>query len=89
MWSYGACVVSRLDELFEGLPRHLTVDQLADVLGVGKQTAYNWLNRGVVPGYKLGNTWLILRDEVRDHLASQRAQRASAPTDEVDGPTAG
>jgi len=66
--------VSRLDELFEGMPKHLTVDQLGEVLGVSRQTAYNWLNKGVVPGYKLGNTWVIVRDEIRDHLLAHRNQ---------------
>lgn len=66
--------MTRLDELFAGLPTHLTVDQLGEVLGVSRQTAYNWLNKGVVPGYKLGNTWVIVRDEIRDHLVAHRNQ---------------
>ena len=70
--------MSRLDELFEGLPRHLTVEELAGVLGVGKQTAYIWLSRGLVPGYKIGGSWVIVRDEVRDHLAALR----NVPLDE-------
>lgn len=64
--------VSRLDALFEGLPTHLSVEQLADVLGVKKQTVYNWLQRGVLPGYKIESTWVILRDEIKDYLRSHR-----------------
>jgi excisionase family DNA binding protein len=65
-------VSSRLDELFDRYPEHLTVVQLAEVLGVKRTTAYKWLQTGVVPAYKLGGAWVILRDEVRDLLASGR-----------------
>ena len=68
----GGCPVSRLDDLFAPYPDHLTVEQLAEVLGVTKLTAYRWLQRGIVPGYKVDRAWLILRDEVRDHLAAGR-----------------
>jgi excisionase family DNA binding protein len=65
-------MTSRLDELFEPYPEHLTVPELAKVLGVRPSTAYRWLQTGIVPGYKVGTTWVILRDEVRDLVASGR-----------------
>ena len=61
-----------LDQLFEGLPKHLTVEQLADVLGVPRTTAYKWLSRRAIPAYKIEASWLILRDEVKQHLRAQR-----------------
>ncbi|WP_454778731.1 helix-turn-helix domain-containing protein [Georgenia muralis] len=64
--------VSRLDDLFEDLPEHLTVEQLAGVLGVTKPTAYGWLQKGYIPAYKIGGAWMIVRDEVKDHLAAHR-----------------
>ncbi|GAA3516292.1 helix-turn-helix domain-containing protein [Georgenia daeguensis] len=64
--------VSRLDDLFEGLPEHLSVEELAGVLGVTKQTAYGWLQKGYIPAYKVGPAWMIVRDEVKDHLAAHR-----------------
>ena len=64
------CPVSRLDDLFAHYTDHLTVEQLAEVLGVTKLTAYRWLQRGIVPGYKVDRAWLILRDEVIDYLAA-------------------
>ena len=68
-----AIVVSdALDRLFEGLPERLTVDQLAQVLGLGDRTiTYRWLRDGIVPAIKLGKTWLILRDDIKEHLRSQ------------------
>ena len=29
---------------------------------------YRWLRDGIVPAIKLGKTWLILRDDIKDHL---------------------
>lgn len=74
--------MSRLDDLFAPYPERLSVDQLAEVLGVQKLTAYRWLQRGVVPGYKMADrAWLILRDEVRDHLAARSNNAESPPSD--------
>jgi excisionase family DNA binding protein len=68
--------MSRLDELFARLPERLSVEQLATALGVKAPTAYRWLQEGLVPAYRIGGggrpSWLILRDEVRDHLKSLR-----------------
>ena len=65
-------MTSRLDELFEGYPTRLSVAQLAEILGVSKNTAYVWLRAEVVPAYQAGRSWVILRDEVRDWLATGR-----------------
>ena len=65
-------VSDALDRLFEGLPERLTVDQLEQVLGLGDRTiTYRWLRDGIVPAIKLGKTWLILRDDIKEHLRSQ------------------
>lgn len=64
--------MSRLDDLFARYPEHLSVKELAEVLGVTTPTAYTWLQRGLIPAYKVGGAWVILRDEVRDHLAAGR-----------------
>ncbi len=64
--------MSRLDDLFAGYPEHLSVDQLAAILGVTTGTAYRWLQTDLLPGYRVGRAWVILRDEVRDHLAAGR-----------------
>lgn len=64
--------MSHLDDLFADYPANLTVTQLSEVLGIGRATTYKWLNEGTIPAYRVGNTWLILRDEVKDLIASGR-----------------
>lgn len=57
-----------VDKLFEGRPATLTAGDVADVMGVSKQAVYKWLHDEVIPGYKLGNTWFILRDDLKDTM---------------------
>lgn len=58
-----------LDKLFNGLPERLTVRQLGDVLGLSSSTVtYRWLRDGRVPAIQLGSHWIILRDDIREHL---------------------
>jgi len=64
--------MSRLDDLFADYPARLSVGQLAEVLGVGRATAYKWLNDGTIPAYRVGGVWVILRDEVKDLIAAGR-----------------
>jgi excisionase family DNA binding protein len=79
--------VSRLDDLFADLPTHLSVDQLADVLGMKRVTVYRYLQRGILPAYKVEGSWVILRDEVKDYLWSHRnrpEQAADEPASEAE-----
>lgn len=57
-----------LDELFSEYPVHLSVANLAAVLGVTQKTAYEYLQAGDLPAYRIGTRWLILRDEVKEFL---------------------
>lgn len=61
---------SRLDELFSDLPLRLDIGQVAELFGMSTQGVYKWVNTGVIPAYKIGDRWVILRDELRDTLAS-------------------
>jgi excisionase family DNA binding protein len=62
-------VTRHLEELFAAYPVHLSVANLASVLGVTQKTAYDYLQAGDLPAYRIGTRWLILRDEVKDFLA--------------------
>jgi excisionase family DNA binding protein len=58
-----------LDRLFEELPERLTVHQLTEVLGLSSTTVtYRWLRDGRMPAIQLGSHWIILRDDVKEHL---------------------
>lgn len=61
-------VTDGLDALFEGRRDTLTAPEVAEMLGMTKQGVYHWLRDGVIPGYKLGSQWFILRDELKETL---------------------
>ena len=67
---YHWCYLRSPDELFGDLPKKLDVPQVADLLGMTKKGVYQWIHSGTIPAYKLGATWIILRDELRDAIAS-------------------
>lgn len=57
-----------LDALFEGRRETLSAPEVAELLGMTKQGVYHWLRDGVIPGYKLGSQWFILREELKAAL---------------------
>ena len=57
-----------LDALFGDLPLTLSVQDVAQMFNLTKPGVYKWLRDGVIPGYKLGSTWFILRDELKTQL---------------------
>ncbi|MFH1772452.1 MAG: helix-turn-helix domain-containing protein [Candidatus Omnitrophota bacterium] len=46
------------------LPRLMNVDELADYLGLQKQTIYNWLHQKKITGIKIGKVWRFDRKNI-------------------------
>ena len=44
--------------------RWLSVTDIADYLGVKKDTVYKWLSKRTIPAHKVGRLWKFKRDEV-------------------------
>lgn len=63
-------MTSRLDEVLAALPTTLKVSQVAGLLSKSKQGVLRWIYAGILPAYKLGDTWFILRDDLRDAMAA-------------------
>lgn len=76
-----------LDALFEGLKKTLTVPEVAELLNMTKPGIYKWLREGVLPGYKVGSTWFIIRDELRQTL--EKGSNIHLGSDKVDAVEAG
>jgi excisionase family DNA binding protein len=49
-------------------PQLMSIDQLADYLGLSKQTLYNWLSKKKIPGIKIGKVWRFKRAEIENWL---------------------
>ncbi|MDJ0766633.1 MAG: helix-turn-helix domain-containing protein [Myxococcota bacterium] len=44
--------------------RWLSVDEVAEYLGVSKDTVYNWVTVKGMPGHKVGRFWKFKKDEI-------------------------
>lgn len=65
--------------------RWLSVDEIAEYLGVAKDTVYTWVTGKGMPGHKVGRFWKFKKDDVDDWV---RAGGAVSGTDEVGEPGA-
>jgi excisionase family DNA binding protein len=48
--------------------RLMTIDELAEYLGLQKQTIYNWLHQKKISGFKIGKVWRFDRRYVDEWL---------------------
>ena len=46
----------------------LGVEELAEYLGLKKQTIYNWLNKGKIAGFKIGKVWRFKKEDIDNWL---------------------
>ena len=44
--------------------RWLSVDEIAEYLGIAKDTVYTWINGRGMPAHRVGRLWKFKRDEV-------------------------
>jgi len=53
---------------FDELPVVLTIDELAPLLNVGRNTAYELVRSGQIKSIKIGSQYRILKNELRLYL---------------------
>ena len=46
--------------------RWLSVDEIAEYLGVSKDTVYTWVSSKSMPGHRVGRFWKFKKDEIDD-----------------------
>lgn len=60
--------------------RWLSVDEIAEHLGVQRSTIYKWLERKNMPAHKVGKLWKFQKDEV-DQWVRQGQSEVSGTDD--------
>ena len=60
--------------------RWLSVDEIAEHLGVRRATIYKWITRKKLPAHKVGRLWKCKVSDVDDWVRA--GQAAQAPTQE-------
>jgi len=55
--------------------RWFSVDEIAEYLGVKRDTVYKWIGRKSMPAHKLGRLWKFKRSEVDEWVFANDGQR--------------
>jgi excisionase family DNA binding protein len=56
-------------------PALLEIDGLCNMLGIGKNTAYELLNNQEIDAFKIGTVWKIPRENVQDYISRKCNER--------------
>lgn len=59
----------------------LSVEQIAEYLGVSKDTVYTWLARKDLPGHKAGRFWKFKKEDVDEWVRAGGAASRPAGSD--------
>ncbi len=54
----------------------MTVQEVAEYLNVDPKTVYRLVNRGKLPGFKVGGSWRFQRDDLDGWIAKQKQAAA-------------
>lgn len=51
-------------------PELITIDEMCDILSIGKGAAYNLLKNKEVKSFKIGRIWKIPRQSINEYIAT-------------------
>ena len=60
---------------FKKFPEIMTPEELAEYLRVSRQTIYNLLWRGEIPGMKVGTHWRLKKNDVEKWISQKGQER--------------
>ena len=60
--------------------RWLSVDDIAEYLGIAKDTVYTWIAVRDMPAHRVGRLWKFKKDEVDAWVKSGSASDSTPPT---------
>lgn len=65
------------------------VSEVAEILGVSRQTVLKYIKKGLVPGIRVGGRYLIMKDEFEEFLRSGGSRARSESESEESKEPAG
>jgi len=61
----------------------MTVQDVAEYLNIDPKTVYRMVNRGDLPGFKVGGSWRFKRDDLDAWIAKQKEAAAKKAEDDA------
>ena len=55
----------------DGLPILMTVPELAEYLGTGRNRAYDLLRKGTIKGFRIGSVWKVSKEAVELYIRKE------------------
>lgn len=49
----------------------LTVEEVSEILYIGRNTTYDLLRKGELPGFRIGRVWKIPRQALESYITSK------------------
>ena len=60
--------------------RWLSVEEIADYLGIKRDTVYKWIDRKRLPAHKVWSLWKFRKEEIDNWVTSGNASDSSSNT---------
>lgn len=54
--------------MFENYPDMITIDDMCEMLSIGKNTAYELLNSNQVHAFRIGRIWKIPKESISEYI---------------------
>ena len=61
-------VIDQLDNLHD----IITIDEVCSILKMSKRSIYDWCKKGIIPAFKIGNTWRFSRVDLDDWIEKKK-----------------
>ncbi len=75
------CPSNSLTEEYLMFERWLSVEEIAEYLGVSKDTVYAWINKKNMPAHRIGRFWKFKINEVDHWISSGGAAESEGERD--------
>jgi len=59
----------------------LDADEVARLLKINEQTVKRMANRGELPGFRIGNRWRFMRQDILDYIEEQKRKSQTKQDD--------
>lgn len=54
--------------MYNDSPELITIDDMCDILSIGRNSAYDLLNTGKIKAFKIGSHWKLTREAVDEFI---------------------